>query len=202
MPLSNNTVSWCIGDMAADVLKQLPHHSRAREFYALQLDKSKDVAGLAHLLVPVLYIHEGTIKDMLLQISSKCWTPLWHQMDLFGRSVLYCTVCTDGAKAMTGSHSRVVTCVQAVASDATWVHCSNHWEALAAKGIPGSLKRANFVKARPLNSRIFTTLCNEMGIYHETVMLCTEAKYQHVSLKWKMNWRFLLVTINFKCQRI
>jgi hypothetical protein len=49
-------------------------------------------------------------------------------------------ICTDDAKAMTGRHSGVVTRVQAVAPDDTWVHCSIHREALAAKGIPDSLK--------------------------------------------------------------
>ena len=48
--------------------------------------------------------------------------------------------CTDGAKAMTGRHSGVVMRVQADDPDATWVHCSIHREALAAKGMPDSLK--------------------------------------------------------------
>ena len=41
---------------------------------------------------------------------------------------------------MTGKHSEVVMRVQAVAPDTTWVHCSIHREALAAKGMPDSLK--------------------------------------------------------------
>ena len=53
-------------------------------------------------------------------------------------------------------HSGVVTHMQAVAPDATWVHCIIHREALAAKGMPGSLKdvldttvkMVNFVKAK------------------------------------------------------
>ena len=47
---------------------------------------------------------------------------------------------SDGAKYMTVRHSGAVTQVQAVARDATWVHCSIHREALAAKGMPDSLK--------------------------------------------------------------
>ena len=80
-------------------------------------------------------------------------------------------ICTDGANAMTGRHSGVVMRVQAIAPDATWVYCSIHREALAAKGMPDSLKdvldttvkMVNFVKARPLNSRVFSALCNDMG---------------------------------------
>jgi hypothetical protein len=66
----------------------------------------------------------------------------------------------------------VVTRVQAVAPDANWEYCSIHREALAAKGMPDSLndvldttvKMFNFVKARPLYSRVFSALCNDMGI--------------------------------------
>ena len=65
-------------------------------------------------------------------------------------------ICTHGAKAMTERNSEVVKCVKAVAPDATWVHCSIHREALAAKGMADSLKdildttvkMVNFVKAR------------------------------------------------------
>jgi hypothetical protein len=91
-------------------------------------------------------------------------------------------ICTDGAKAMTGRHNGVVIRVQAVPPDTTWVHCSIHQEALAAKGMPDSLKyvlyttlkMVNFVKARPLNSRVFSALCNDMGSNHVTLLQHTE----------------------------
>uniref|UniRef100_A0A674C2Q6 DUF4371 domain-containing protein n=1 Tax=Salmo trutta TaxID=8032 RepID=A0A674C2Q6_SALTR len=71
-----------------------------------------------------------------------------------------------------------------------------HREALVAKGMPDSLKdildttmkRVNFVIARPLNSCIFSTLCNDMGSDH--VMLL-----QHTEVCWlsrgKVLTRFL-----------
>jgi hypothetical protein len=58
---SNNPVSQRISDMAGDVLKQ-----QASEFYALQLDESKDVAGLAQLLLYVRYFYGGSIKEDIL----------------------------------------------------------------------------------------------------------------------------------------
>jgi hypothetical protein len=57
MTSSNNTVSRRISDMAGDVFKQLPLHIQASEFYALQLDKSTDMPGLAQLLVYVRYVY-------------------------------------------------------------------------------------------------------------------------------------------------
>jgi hypothetical protein len=94
-------------------------------------------------------------------------------------------ISTDDAKAMTERHIGVVTRVQAVAPNATWVHCSIHREALDAKGMPDSLydlsdttvKIVNFVKTRPLNSRVFSTLCNDMGSDHVTLL-------QHIEVPW------------------
>ncbi len=36
------------------------------------------------------------------------------------------------------------------------------------------VKIVNFIKARPLNSRIFRTICNKMGSEHETLLLHTK----------------------------
>ena len=63
MSSSNNTVSRYISDMAGDVLKQSLLCIQASEFYALQLDESTDVAGLAQLLVYVRYVYGGSIKE-------------------------------------------------------------------------------------------------------------------------------------------
>jgi hypothetical protein len=76
-------------------------------------------------------------------------------------------------------------CVQAVAPDATWVHCSIHREALAAKGMLDSLKdvldttlkTVISVKLMSLNSRVFSALCNDMGSVHVTLL-------QHTEVRW------------------
>jgi hypothetical protein len=65
------------------------------------------------------------------------------------------------------------------------VHCSIHQEALAAKGMADSLKDVldttvkivNFVKARPLNSRVFYALCNDRCSEHITLL-------QHTEVRW------------------
>lgn len=40
-----------------------------------------------------------------------------------------------------------------------------------------SVKMVNFIKAFPMNSRIFKVLCNEMGSEHETILLHTEVQW-------------------------
>ena len=70
MSSSHNTVSQRIIDIAGDVLKQLLLRIQASEFYVLQLYESKDVAGLAQLLVYVLYIYSGSIKEDILFCKS------------------------------------------------------------------------------------------------------------------------------------
>ena len=40
-----------------------------------------------------------------------------------------------------------------------------------------TVKLVNFVKARPLNSHIFTALCSEMGSDHTTLLLHTDVRW-------------------------
>jgi hypothetical protein len=49
-----------------EILKQLLLLIQASEFYALQLDESTDVAGLAQLLVYVHYVYGRSIKEDIL----------------------------------------------------------------------------------------------------------------------------------------
>ena len=87
--------------------------------------------------------------------------------------------------------------MQAVAPDATWVYCSIHQEALALGGMNDSLKHVldttvkmvNFVNARPLNSRVFSALCNDMGWDHVTLLQHTEV---HWLSRGKVLTRFFL----------
>ena len=64
---------------------------------------------------------------------------------------------------MTGRHSGVGARMQVVAPDATWGHYSIHREALAAKGMPDSLKD---VLGTTVNTCIFSALCNDTGSNH------------------------------------
>ena len=75
--------------------------------------------------------------------------------------------------------------MKAIVPDTTWVHCSIHREALAAKRMPDSLKdvvdttvkMVNFVNARSLTSCVFSALWNDMGSDHVTLL-------QHIEVRW------------------
>ena len=94
-------------------------------------------------------------------------------------------ISTDGAAAMIGQHSGLAKRVQAVALQAKSMHFSIHREALASKRMPTDLKTVlaeavktvNFIKARSLNSRLFSVLCDEMGSEHRQLLLHTEVRW-------------------------
>lgn len=65
------------------------------------------------------------------------------------------------------------------------MHCMIHWQTLASKNMPRSLKSVlesavkvvNLIKIRHLNSRLFTVLFNEMCSTHNSFLLHTEIRW-------------------------
>ncbi len=96
-----------------------------------------------------------------------------------------CGICSDGAKAMTGRHSGLISRVKEVAPRAVWTHCTIHRQALAAKKMPNDLrsvldeavKIVNLIKARPLNARLLHILCDELGAHYKQLLLHTEVRW-------------------------
>ncbi len=88
-------------------------------------------------------------------------------------------------RSMTGRFSSLVNRVQNLALLAKRTHCMIHRESLAAKKMPECietvLKQAvqiiNFIKARPLNARLFPFLCQELGAKHEQLLFQTEVRW-------------------------
>ncbi|KAK1897528.1 Zinc finger BED domain containing protein 5 [Dissostichus eleginoides] len=193
VPLSNDTVSRRIVEMAEDVKKTLIERIKSSSYYSIQLDETTDVADLANLMVYVRYEHDGAAQEEFLF----CQPPetrttaelIFQLLDAFvqenGLEWKKCVgVCTDGARAMTGRHSGVAARIKEVAPEMRWTHCSIHREALAVKKMPDGLKSVldsavksvDFIKARPMQSRLFQVLCDEMGSEHVQLLLHTEVR--------------------------
>uniref|UniRef100_A0A8C5HGG8 DUF4371 domain-containing protein n=1 Tax=Gouania willdenowi TaxID=441366 RepID=A0A8C5HGG8_GOUWI len=161
IPLSNNTVSRRIDDMSVNIIEQL--------------DEMTDVSGHAQLLAFVRYKDVSDINEHILFCKKLPGKTTGEQMfqiiDIFFKEhdLQWKTcghICTDGAAAMTGSVH-----VKKVNPDIKWLHCIIHREALASKRMSPDLsdvmddavKVINIIQSRPLNHRLFETLCDESG---------------------------------------
>ena len=69
--------------------------------------------------------------------------------------------------------------------NASWTHCNLHRAALVSKHISDDFKNVlntavkivNFIKTKPLQSRLFEKLCEEMGSNHKSLLLHTEIRW-------------------------
>ncbi|GBO35358.1 Zinc finger BED domain-containing protein 5 [Araneus ventricosus] len=94
-------------------------------------------------------------------------------------------VCIDGGKSMSGCYKGLRGRIKIVAPHVTWSHCCIHRQSLAAKPLPDSLKEVLnqsvkvviFIKANSTNTRLFKSLCEDMGSLHTTLLLHTEARW-------------------------
>lgn len=188
IPVSNNTVLCCIDTMSKHILTIVGSVKKS-EFYSLQVGKSMDVANPDNLLVYVRYLFEGTLQeDFLLRRPLATQTTgeeIFNLIDIFMRTnridwTLCVGICTDRAKAMTGKYTGLIAHTRKVCSSILWLHCSVHREALTAKDllsvVNDAVKLVNFIKARLLNSWLFTLLCNDMGNEHKALLLHTEVR--------------------------
>lgn len=196
VPLSDTTVSRRISDIAENLEFQLVSRLQSAGEFAIQLDESTDISNCAVLLVYVRYVW----KDDFLENLLCCLTLPTHTSGseiyrvlndcVVGKYKLNWANCkgitTDGAANMTGKNSGVVTKIsEAAGNDITWKHCFIHREALAAKGIPDSLrgvlndvvKVINLIKGSSLNCRLFELLCLEMGAEHSHLLYHTEIRW-------------------------
>jgi hypothetical protein len=103
-----------------------------------------------------------------------------------GLSWEWCTyVCTDGAAAVVGWKNGLIARLKTINSSVKWTYCIIHREALASKQLNEDLnsvleiavKTVNLIKSRPWNSRLFRSLCRDMGSEHITVLL-------HSNIRW------------------
>jgi len=193
IPLSNNTVRSRIQDLSHDVKDTIICRISQTKF-SLQLDESTDVAGLAMLMTFVRYEFSGTFHEDILFCkplpSSTCGSEIFSMLEAFfiENSIPWdncIDVCTDGAKAMVGNISGVVTRIKKVSTNCTSSHCVLHQHSLATKKISVLLKQVldnavkiiNHVKTRPLQCRLLKMLCEDMGAVFKSLLLHTEVRW-------------------------
>lgn len=195
VPLSNDTVARRIHDLAYDMEDQLIVQIKLAKYFSLQLDESTDVANLAILMVYVRFEHDGDLKEEFFfsasiptrTTSSEVFKVVHdYIVNKCGLDFKFCVgVCSDGAAAMMGRHSGVVTQIKALAPECKSTHCFIHRESLATKKMSTGLnsvlseviKIVNHVKANALNTRLFTALCDDMGADHTQLLL-------HADVRW------------------
>ncbi|XP_077421844.1 zinc finger BED domain-containing protein 5-like [Vanacampus margaritifer] len=194
VPLSDNTISRRIDDMSADIESVVLEKIRISEKFALQLDESTDISGHAQLLANVRFVDGDAIRENFL--FCKVLPEKTSGEEIFRVTSEYlekgrlkwedCTsVCTDGAAAMVGRIKGFVSRVKQRNPDVIVTHCFLHREALVAKTLPADLvpvlddavRMVNFVKSRPVKSRIFAVLCEEMGATHKALLFHTEVRW-------------------------
>ena len=194
IPLSNDTMARRIGEMANDIKEQLIDRVKKSGRFSLQIDETTDVSSDAQLLVFARYSYEGKMyEDMLFcsTLEGTCtgrdiFNKLDSKMREEGLSWENCiSVCTDGAGAMQGTRRGLKAKVLEVAPHVKFTHCIIHREALASKNLEPQLRNVlqtaikvvNFIKSRPVNTRLFATLCQEMGSEHESLLFHTEVRW-------------------------
>jgi len=193
VPLFNNTIQRRITDMSANIEETLFTRLSTNDKFALQLDESTDIASKSSMLVFVRFIWEKQLFEdflfscELLHTSAK---DIFEAIDKFftehGIRWEKCVgITTDGAAAMSGYKNGLLGRVKEVAPQVKWTHCCIHREALVAKRLSEHMKTTleevvkiiNFIKSRPLQSRLFEVLCKDMGSDHVQLILHTEIRW-------------------------
>ena len=138
--LSDNTMSCRIDDIAENIENELISLLYACDAYVLQMNESTDVDGLAILFVFDRYNLKNVnnllfCKSLILHTTGKY---IFHCIDNYvakhGIDWIKCiSVCTDGAKVMTGKLSGVVTRIKNATKSCISNHCILHRYALVTK---------------------------------------------------------------------
>ncbi|KAK2716898.1 hypothetical protein QYM36_007143 [Artemia franciscana] len=176
-PVSNNTISRRIEDIASDIVMQVIEQIKLTKMFALQLDESTDVSGEAQVIVFVRYQDCSDIRENILFCqnlqSRTTGEELFKVIDKFfaegGILWDWClSVCSDGAAALTGKNNGLMAWIRKKNPKVKWLHCIIHRQALPSKRMNAHLHKTlneavkviNFIEARPLNSRMFKLLRN------------------------------------------
>lgn len=193
IPVSDDTIKRRIIDMSGFIENAVTAKLSTKNF-ALQIDESTDISGKAQLIGFIRFVDDTEIINQFLF----CKELIGHATgeDIFNSVSSYleewklswenCAgICTDGAPAMRGSIKGFCSRVKAINSNIVSTHCFLHRESLISKSLPANLKSVleqvvhmvNYIKSRPLKTRMFKKLCNTMESKYECLLLHSEVRW-------------------------
>ncbi|GFT70681.1 SCAN domain-containing protein 3 [Trichonephila clavipes] len=199
IPISNDTIHRRIKDMSENI-EQNSAKTLANLNFALQVNETTDITGNAQLIAFVRFIHENDIINQFLccrelpdfTTGKHIFQVISSYLEEIKVSLKSCIgICTDGAPAMTGHLKGFVAHVKELNEDILVTHCFLHREALVTKFLPSDLKivleqcvkMVNYIKSRPLKSRLFSKLCQAMEAKYESVLLHTKCIWKKIRLQ-------------------
>ena len=192
--LSNDTIKSRIHEMAGDIKSKVLSKIDSSPVFALQLDESTDISNLSQLLVYVRYVADERINEKFLfcqplETTSEAVDVFQMLIDFFDKTKLNWSklvgVCTDGAPAMIGAQSGLISLVKQKNPAIQGTHCMIHKAALVSKTIPRRLhehmsvviKVVSYVKSSALNTRLFSKLCKDMDADHSALLYHTQVRW-------------------------
>uniref|UniRef100_A0A8C1ZCR9 HAT C-terminal dimerisation domain-containing protein n=1 Tax=Cyprinus carpio TaxID=7962 RepID=A0A8C1ZCR9_CYPCA len=190
IPLSNDTVSHRIADMATDIQHQLLERIKSRPYFSLQLDESTDVTNAALLLVFVRYRWDSSLhKDILFcgelptqTTAQECFRCMDNYFKENGLDWQNCVgVCNDGGASMTGRHHGFVR------------------QILDRDGC--NLKTINFIKNNAVNSRCFAKLCEGLEADHVQLLYHSKVRWLSRGLVLKRLFELRNEVLSFLTER-
>ena len=193
VPLSNDTVARRIHDIADDLQEQLVDKLKDKRF-ALQFDEATDSNKDCLFIAYVRFDLENSLcEDVLFckYVRDRASAEeLFKMLDCFlienGLKWENCIgVCSDGAQTMAGKRKGLRALIKKASPNAEWTHCIIHREALASRQLSPELSEVmadiigvvNFIKTRPLKTRVFSAICEEMGAEHQAVLYHSESRW-------------------------
>ncbi|GFS30841.1 zinc finger MYM-type protein 6 [Trichonephila inaurata madagascariensis] len=124
VPLSADTVTRRIEEIAKDIEAQLFERINASPWYALQVDESTDIDNKAILLAYVRYLYQENVHEDLCALplpTNTTGAELFKSLDSYISRQLkwsFCVgICTDGAAAMTRRLSGLTARIKEVAPE-------------------------------------------------------------------------------------